>query len=81
MQLILQDVSPELLAAFTTLLPIDTQEEARLDLAASTRMSIRGAQEDIEDVSSSPDDSCLATTYNAAASIKDAVNFAPPSHC
>ena len=43
MQLILQDVSPELLAAFTAFIPVDDkQEEARLHLEA---LSIR-AQED-----------------------------------
>jgi hypothetical protein len=42
-------VSPELLAAFTTFLPGDTQEKARLHhIASASRMlpTIRGAHED-----------------------------------
>jgi hypothetical protein len=49
MEVILQDVSPELLAAFTTFLPGDTQEKARLHhIASASRMlpTIRGAHED-----------------------------------
>jgi histone deacetylase complex regulatory component SIN3 len=41
MEAILQDVSPELLAAFTTFLPGDTQEKARLHHIASASSSSR----------------------------------------
>jgi histone deacetylase complex regulatory component SIN3 len=39
MEVILQDVSPELLAAFTTFLPGDTQEKAKLHIASSASSS------------------------------------------
>jgi hypothetical protein len=41
MEVILQDVSPELLAAFTTFLPGDTQEKAKLHIASSASSSSR----------------------------------------
>lgn len=58
MQQILQDVSPELLAAFTAYLPDHMQEEARLQIAVTQMSSTRGAQEGRV---SSTNDNCLAT--------------------
>jgi hypothetical protein len=61
MEVILQDVSPELLAAFTTFLPGDTQEKAKLRIASSVSSSsrmlptIRGAHDEIQVVSTISD--------------------------
>jgi hypothetical protein len=59
MEVILQDVSPELLTAFITFLPGDTQEKAKLHIASSvsaSRMPIRAANEDeIQVVSATSD--------------------------
>ena len=64
MEVILQDVSPELLAAFTTFLPGDTQEKkAKLHIASSASSSrmlptIRAAHDvDIQEVVSATSDS------------------------
>jgi hypothetical protein len=59
MEAILQDVSPELLAAFITFLPGDTQEKAKLRIAPSvsaSRMPIRAAHEDEIQVVSATND-------------------------
>jgi hypothetical protein len=61
MEVILQDVSPELLAAFTTFLPGDTHQEKKAKLhiaplASSSRMPIIAAHEDeIQVVSATSD--------------------------
>eukprot|EP00979_Chaetoceros_neogracilis_P014200 scaffold4487_cov273-Chaetoceros_neogracile.AAC.6 len=58
-EVILQDVSPELLTAFITFLPGDTQEKAKLRIASSvsaSRMPIRAAHEDEIQVVSATND-------------------------
>jgi len=78
MQLILQDVCPELLAAFPAFLPADTQEEARLHLAAARMSSTtRAPQEDEMQSTSSTNDNRFPIDYDDA-STEDHGNS--PSH-